>query len=99
MRYQLNKAIDVPITVRVSRTVKSGGIEIGRFMQLEPGTLYETDDAVMADSLKAYTVRKKYTPMLEETLKANNADYEVIICKRCGGKRKEIEYHPVEVEK
>ena len=97
MLYELNKAIDVPVIVMVNRTVK-GGIEYGRRMQLHPGELYETDDPVMAKSLEQFTERKQYTPSLENHLKANNCKYTTEICKVCGGKKKFIDYHPVEVD-
>lgn len=97
MLYSLSEAIDVPTIVMVSITGKNGIIH-GRRMQLKPGVLYETDDKVMADSLDAYTEKKQYSVALEDRLKAYGAKYVVDTCRVCGGRKKFIIYHPVEVE-
>lgn len=97
MLYRLNEAIDAPMIVMVSRSV-NGGIEYGRRMQLEPGTLYETDDKVMADSLANFTERKQFTPSLERSLQEHNCKYKVELCRVCGGKKRFIDFYPVEVD-
>lgn len=65
---------------------------------LEPGEIYVTDDPVLSASLLGAqgTVKTDYRPDLEAALKESGADFEVTVCKVCGGRKKKIIYHAVE---
>lgn len=101
MKYRLNKAEQIPVTLyNVAKTKIVNGREIvsySNYIRLSPNKEYETDDSAMLNWLKAYRRKVKYTKELEELLKANNVTYNIEFCKTCGGKVKKISYQVVEV--
>ena len=102
MIYKLIDFITVPQTIfPLAATVKYGDREVIKYdsyIRLEPGKTYETDDPVLANSLKKYLVEQRYNTNLDKALKECGADYKVEKCKSCGGKIRKIKYHPVEVK-
>lgn len=101
MKYSLNKAETVPITLNnVARTKVINGKNIvtySNYIRLVPGKVYETDDEAMLNWFKAYRRKVKHSTALENTLKSNGVHYEIEMCRSCGGRIKKISYQVVEV--
>lgn len=96
MRYRLIDAITIPVTLRMfPETRKNGSVSYTHYQVLEPGKLYETEDPAQIQYLKDHKQKVRYTAEIENALKACGADYEIVYCKTCGGKRKDIEYHDI----
>lgn len=96
--YKLIDAISVPITLYNLASRPKNIITYDNHMRLEPNKTYVLpDDEVLAKSLANYTTERKYTTELEQTLKDCNAEYEVKLCKSCGGKVRKIKYKVIEV--
>lgn len=98
MKYKLIDVIDQRTRFYVKETSASGAVRHAP-IYLEPGKTYETDDKILASSLSGAdgTIKTRYREDLEASLKELGADYEVSVCKVCGGKKKFIVYHAVEV--
>lgn len=97
MLYRLIEAIDVPMTLNLVKTGKSGG-QVYRRMTLQPHTWYDTEgDMMLEKSLMETKTKRAYTPELERTLKETGADYEITRCRSCGGKVTKISFYVVEV--
>lgn len=101
MKYRLNKAEKVPITLyNVAKTKKINGKDIvtySNYIRLIPNEEYETDDKAMIDWFKAYKRKVKYKTEIENALKGANVPYETEMCRSCGGRVKKIVYQVVEV--
>lgn len=101
MKYRLNKAETVPVTINylpVTKTIRGRAIVTwDNYIRLAPDKVYESDDTAMIDYLRNHKTKARYTSQLESVLKANNVPYEVEMCKSCGGKIKKISYNTVEV--
>lgn len=101
MRYRLNKAETVPVTIHnVAVTKNVGGrniVSYSNYIRLIPGKEYESDDEAMIKFFKAYRRKVRHTDTLEQTLRSNGVPYEVEYCKSCGGKVKKISYQVIEV--
>lgn len=101
MKYRLNKAETVPVTLNhVAKTKVIHGREVityQNYIRLSPNTEYKTDDKAMAEWFKAYRRKANYSESLERALKANNVPYEIEYCKTCRGRVKKISYQIVEV--
>ena len=97
MKYKLNDVITTPTTFYLQRTAESGRTRWGS-VRLDPGKIYETDDPIFIDSLsvKGY-VRVAYNERLVEKLEELGKEYEIELCKSCGGRVKKIHYHAVEM--
>lgn len=97
--YKLSKAIDVPITIMVYSHPEGKPGVYGR-LYLAPGVVHELpkDDEAFVESVKTATAKKRYDQKTENMLKEMGVDFEVTVCKTCGGRKKFIEYHTVEVE-
>ena len=101
MKYRLNKAETVPVTLyNVARTKQLQGKSIvtySNYIRLIPGETYETDDVATLNWFRNYRRKVRYNSSLEELLKRNNVPYSVEMCKSCGGRVKKINYQVVEV--
>lgn len=101
MKYRLNKAETVPITLyNVAKTKSVGGKDIvtySNYIRLVPGEEYETDDKAMLDWFRNYRRKTKHTASVENALKRANVPYETEMCRSCGGRVKKIVYQIVEV--
>ena len=101
MKYRLNKAETVPVTLyHVAKTKTINGRDIvtyNNYLRLSPTDEYETDDEAMLNWLRTYTRKVKYTRDLENLLKSKCVPYETEMCKSCGGRVKKIKYQLVEV--
>lgn len=101
MKYRLNKAETVPVTLyHVARTKAVNDKDIvtyNNYLRLAPGEEYESDDTAMLNWLKSYTRKVKYTRDLEALLQTNGVPFETEMCKSCGGRVKKIKYQLVEV--
>lgn len=97
MKYRLNEVVTSPTTFYLQRTADSGRTKWGS-VRLDPGKLYETDDPVFLQSLavKGY-VKVPYNEKLEQKLTELGKEFEVELCKSCGGRVKKIHYHAIEV--
>lgn len=96
--YKLIDAISVPITMYHLASKPRNVITYDNYMRLEPGKTYVMpEDEILAKSITNYKVEHRYTAELEDALKACNAEYEVRLCKSCGGRVKKIKYKIVEV--
>lgn len=96
--FKLIDAISVPMTMYHLASKPKNVITYDNHMRLEPKKLYKLpEDEILAKSIRNYTVQHRYTPELEDALKACNATYEVKLCKSCGGKVKKIKYNIIEV--
>lgn len=101
MRYRLNKAENVPVTIHnVAVTKNVGGrsiVSYSNYIRLAPGRVYETDDQAMIDFFRSYRRKVRHTESLEQNLRSNGVPYEIEYCKSCGGKVRKISYQVVEV--
>lgn len=96
--YKLIDAISVPITLYHLAAKPRAVITYDNHMRLDPGKVYVMpEDEVLAKSIANYTTEHRYTAELEQLLKDCNAEYEVRLCKSCGGKVRKIKYKIVEV--
>lgn len=97
MQYKLISIISIPVTLRMFPKTTNGRTSYNHYIRLEPGKVYETDDPAQIEYLKGHKEKVRYRPELEKSLKEIGAEYEVIMCKSCGGRVKKIEYRNVEV--
>lgn len=96
--YKLIDAISVPITLYNLAARPRNIITHDNHMRLEPHKTYVMpDDEILANSLKKATTERKYTRELEQALQDCNAEYEIKLCKSCGGKVRKIKYKVIEV--
>lgn len=97
--YTLSKAIDVPVTVMVYSHPDGKPGVYGR-LYLKPGVVHElpNNDAAFVNSVKTAMTKKRYDSAIEARLKELGVEYEINLCKTCGGRKRFIEYHTVEVE-
>jgi hypothetical protein len=93
MWVRLNSAVTSPLNVRLP--FMEDGYTKYRYIALDPNKEYEYPD-YLSDILLGYTIQQKYTKEREAALKEANANYEIKLCKVCGGKRTNIIYHPIE---
>lgn len=96
--YRLSKAITVPMDFIVwSRP--EGKSAMRAKVRLEPNEDYELPegDQLFAQDIASQEIKKRYDPALEAQLKSIGVDYEVTMCKTCGGKKKFVIYKAVEV--
>lgn len=97
-QYRLISAISTPITLYRLAARPNTVITYDNHMKLVPGKTYVMpEDEILAKSIANYTVEHRYTAELEQILKDCNADYEVKLCRSCGGKVKKIKYKVIEV--
>ncbi len=69
-----------------------------QYVTLEPGKHYKLlSDEMMAQITEKFKEKRKYSAELERTLKDAGMDYEIVLCKTCGGRVKKLEYATVEV--
>ena len=101
MKYRLNKAEKVPVTIyNVAKTKRVGGRNIvtySNYIKLIPGEEYETDDEAMIEFFKNYRRKVRHNGDLANALTRNGVPFEVEFCKSCGGRVKKISYQIVEV--
>lgn len=97
--YRLSKAIDVPITIMVYSHPEGKSGVYGR-LYLTPGVTHvlPDDDPAFVNSVKTAITKKRYDEKIENRLKELGVPYEINLCKTCGGRKRFIEYHTVEVE-
>lgn len=97
MQYRLISVETQPVTLRMFPKTIRGHVSYSHYQRLEPGKTYETDDEAQIDYLRSNTVKVRYNPAIEKTLKDAGVPYEIIRCKSCGGRVKKIEYANIEV--
>lgn len=101
MRYRLNSAEKVPVTINnVAATKVVNGRQIvsyTNYIRLVPGKTYETDDEATLSFFRSYRRKVRYTESLERELRSNSVTFDVELCRSCGGKVKKINYQVVEV--
>ena len=101
MKYRLNKAETIPVTLyNVAKTREINGTRIttySNYIRLVPGEEYETDDEAMINWFKGYKRKVRYSKSVEEALVKHGVGYEIELCRSCGGRIKKIVYNPVEV--
>lgn len=101
MKYRLNKAETLPVTIyNVAVTKKVGNKDIvsySNYIRLVPDKIYETDDEATLKFFREYRRKVKHTESLERTLISNDVPYDIEYCKSCGGRVKKINYQVVEV--
>lgn len=101
MKYRLNKAEKVPVTIyNVAKTKKISGKDIvtySNFIRLVPNEEYETDDEAMIQFFRNHKRKVRYRSDLAKTLENAGVPFETELCKSCGGKVKKISYQIVEV--
>ena len=100
-KYRLNKAERVQTTINnVAKTKIINGRSIvtyNNYIRLVPGVIYETDDEAMLNFFRQYKRKVRYNAELERALKENGVNYDIEMCRSCGGKVKKISYKVVEV--
>lgn len=95
--YGLNKALSA--SQNVVAKVKKGSGYVHKIIRLEKGKTYELpDDPYLEESLLSKTTEIRYAPNKEEYLKSQGVDYEIVLCKQCGGKVKKIKLKTAFVE-
>lgn len=101
MKYRLNKAEAVPLTlyhVPQTKMINGRSLIVDRnYIRLAPDVVYETDDEAMLNFFRTYKRKVKYNKQLEDVLKTNDIPYEIEYCRSCGGKIRKISYMPIEV--
>lgn len=97
MKYKLNDVITTPSVFYVQQSTGNGKFRWGS-IRLVPDKIYETDDKKLIESLsvRGY-MRVPYNEALENKLKEHGKDYQIEVCKSCGGRVKKIKYHAVEI--
>lgn len=69
-----------------------------QYVTLKPGKHYKLlSDEMMAQLTEKFKEKRKYSVELERTLEDAGMDFEVVLCKTCGGRVKKLEYKTVEV--
>lgn len=96
-QYRLNVAETVPVTLYMIPITHGNRVTYNNYLRLEPGKVYETDDAATIQYLKEKVQKVKHTQAIENALKDNNIEYEVEYCRSCGGRVRKIKYHLIEV--
>ena len=101
MRYRLNKAETLPVTINnvaVSKMVNGRSIvSYSNYIRLVPGKVYESDDEAMISFFRNYRRKVRHTDTLERNLRSNDVPFSIEYCKSCGGKVRKISYQVVEV--
>lgn len=101
MKYRLNKAEKIPVTLyNVPKTKEINGREVvtyNNFIKLAPGEEYETDDEAMLNWFREHRRKVRYSKSVEESLSGSDVPYEIELCRSCGGKVRKISYQLVEV--
>ena len=101
MKYRLNKAETVPVTLyNVAKTKHINGKDIvtySNYIRMIPGEEYETDDEAMLNWFRKHRRKVKYSQALAKTLSENGVPFDTEFCRSCGGKIKKISYQIVEV--
>lgn len=83
---------------RIEVCTREKGVLRWKGATLDPGVEYEMpDDPDFEASLRAKVIERPYSQQVEEILKHNGIEYEVKMCKQCGGRVKKLRYRPVEV--
>lgn len=69
-----------------------------QYVTIKPDTHYKLlSDEMMAQITDKFKEKRKYSESLERTLKDAGMEYEVVLCKTCGGRTRKLEYKTVEV--
>lgn len=69
-----------------------------QYVRLVPGKHYKLlSDEMMAQITDKFKEKRKYSESLERTLKDAGIEYEIVMCKTCGGRTRKLEYKTVEV--
>lgn len=101
MKYRLNKAEKVPVTLyNVAKTRNLNGRDVvtyTNYIRLVPGEEYETDDVALSNWLAAYRRKVKHSKSVEDALVNGGVPYNIELCRSCGGRVRKIIYNPVEV--
>lgn len=97
MQYKLIDIETQPVVLRMFPKTVGGHVSYSHFQRLEPGKLYETDDKAQMEYIREHSVKVRYNPSIEKSLKDAGIPYEIIRCKSCGGRIRKIEYKNVEV--
>lgn len=101
MRYRLNRAETVPVTINnvaVTKTVNGRDVvSYSNYIRLVPGKVYETDDDAMIAFFRAYRRKVRHTDALERNLRSSGVPYDIELCRSCGGRVRKINYQVVEV--
>lgn len=95
--YGLSKVLSASQSVVVKMQTPNGTAH--RVIRLELGKTYELpDDPYFEESLANKYTEVKYAPKTEEYLKEQGVDYEIILCKSCGGKVKKLKIRTAFIE-
>ncbi len=97
MKYKLIDLIKTTTRFYVEETGKNGTKRRAP-IYLDPGVVYVTDDPLLKASLLGAqgSIKTDYREDIERSLKESGVEYEVTVCKVCGGRKKKIIYHAVE---
>ena len=93
--YKLIDALDKRTTLNIAR--RCGDRVNYEQVVLTPGHRYPSeDDPLLIQSLMQAEVKRTYSESLEAELKALGIAYNVVTCKSCGGRAKQLTYKVVE---
>lgn len=92
--FKLNHVLNASQQI-VIKSVKDGKISHKMF-RIEKGKTYKLGD-FDEESLRERTTETRYSKEIEDYLISEGTDYEVILCKTCGGKKKKVKVKTVEI--
>lgn len=92
--FKLNHVLQASQDI-VIKAVTDGKVS-HKLTRVEKGKTYLVGD-YDEESLKERTTEVRYTREIEEYLKSEGVEYEVILCKSCGGKKKKVRVKTIEI--
>lgn len=97
MKYKLIDLIKTTTRFYVEESGKNGTKRRAP-IYLDPGVVYVTEDPLLIASLLGPqgSIKTEYRDDIERALKEAGIEYEVTVCKVCGGRKKKILYRAVE---
>lgn len=92
--FRLNHVLNASQQI-VAKTVKDGKI-FHKLIRIEKGKTYELGD-YDEESLTDRITEVRYTKEAEQYLIDEGVDYDIKICRSCGGKKKKLKVKTVEI--
>lgn len=92
--FRLNHVLNA--SQQVLAKVASNGKILHKLIRLEKGKVYKLGD-YDEESLKSHTTQVRYTKESEQYLIDEGVEYEIVLCRSCGGKKKKLKLKTVEI--
>lgn len=92
--FRLNHVLNA--SQQIVAKINKDGKTFHKLIRVEKGKTYKVGD-YDEESLKERTTETRYTKEIENYLISEGVEYEVILCKTCGGKKKKVKVKTVEL--